>query len=136
MKRNYQAVLTFIVFSFTTAYAYAYDTTLAWDSNSDVDIVGYNLYVRNDTSGSYNLLDDLALDDIDPNNPQFMVTDMAGDVTYNFAVTAVNAAGLESGFSNQISVLNGQAILPSASSDNSGGGGGCFIVVAGKKRGE
>ncbi len=117
--------------SLMTAYAYAYDMTLAWDPNFEMDIVSYNLYVSADDSESYILVDELTLDDVDPNNPQFMVTNMESDVTYDFVVTAVNNTGLESDFSNEVTVLNGQALVPVGSSGGSdGGGGGCFISTS------
>ena len=114
-----------------TTCAHAYDMTLAWDPNSESDIVGYNLYVRVNNSGAYNLVDDINLNEIDSNHPQFLITDMESNVTYDFAVTALNDAGLESHFSNEVSVLNGQAIAPISVADGiSSGGGGCFIKTS------
>jgi hypothetical protein len=130
MKHLYHAILTTVIISLLAAHVHAYDMTLAWDPNSEMDIVKYNLYIRANSSGSFSLLDDLTLAEIDPDNPQFMVTDMESDVTYDFVVTAVNDAGVESYFSNDVSVLNGQALVPVESSGGSGGGGGCFISTS------
>lgn len=133
MKCLYHFGLTVFIVSLLTAYAHGYDMTLAWDPNSEMDIVGYNLYVRVNDSGSYSLVDDLTLNEIDSDDPQFMIIDMENNVTYDFAVTAVNNAGLESHFSNEVSVLNGQAMVPfsSSASGSGGSGGGCFIRVVG-----
>jgi fibronectin type 3 domain-containing protein len=131
MKRFYLSMLSVLIISSMAAYTYAYDMTLAWDPNSEMDIVSYNLYVRDDSSSSYSLFDELTIGEIDPDNPQFMVTDMESDVTYDFVVTAVNNVGSESSFSNEVSVLNGQAFLPVVSSGSSeAGGGGCFISTS------
>jgi hypothetical protein len=124
----YFKLLTIV--SLMVTCAHAYDMTLAWDPNSESDIVGYNLYVRVNDSDTYNLVDDINLNDIDSQNPEFLITDMESDVTYDFAVTALNNAGLESHFSNEVSVLNGQAIAPISVAQGDGigsGGGGCFI---------
>ena len=131
MTRLYRMILTVVMFFFMASYAYAYDMTLAWDPNLEMDIVSYNLYVSVDNSGSYSLVDEITLDEVDPDNPQFMVTDMESNVTYDFAVTAINSAGLESYFSNEVSVLNGQALAPVVSSGGSDvAGGGCFISAS------
>ena len=143
MKRFYHAILTVLIFSLMVAYAHAYDITLAWDPNTEIDLSGYNLYVRVNNSLLYSLFDELTLGEVDPDNPQFMATDMENDVTYDFVVTAVNNAGEESDFSNEVSVMNGEIIKEESIIDNvstvagqaytgdsSGSGGGCFILTA------
>ena len=96
MKRRYYAILTVLIFSLMAAYTHAYDITLAWDPNTEIDLAGYNLYVRVNNSLSYSLFDELSLDEVDPDNPQFMATDMENNVNYDFVVTAVSNAGVES----------------------------------------
>jgi fibronectin type 3 domain-containing protein len=143
MKRRYHAILTVLIFSLMATSAFAYDITLAWDPNTEIDLAGYNLYVRVDNSLSYSFFDELTLDEVDPDNPQFMATDMENNVTYDFVVTAVNNAGEESDFSNEVSVMNGEIIKEEVIIDNvstvagqaytgnsSGSGGGCFILTA------
>jgi hypothetical protein len=110
--------------------AHGFDVTLAWDPNTEPDIVGYFLYSRHDLSSPYQQIEYFPLEKIDPDNPQHTVKDMEGGITYNFVVTAINSAGLESRFSNQITILNGQAILPLSTSSGSGGGGGCFLSTS------
>jgi hypothetical protein len=145
MKRFCYAISTVLTVSLLAAYAHAYDITLAWDPNAEPDVVGYNLYVRLNDS-EYSLLYGMTLDDIDPSNPQFMVTNLETDVAYDFVVTAENADGLESDFSNVVSVLNSEILheeignndvsvgnnqVYSDGGSDGGGGGGCFISVAG-----
>jgi fibronectin type 3 domain-containing protein len=67
--------------------------------------------------------------------------------TYFFAVTAINNDGLESDFSNEVSILNSEIVENVVINDNkdadsdqvytgnsSGGGGGCFILPANDPR--
>lgn len=122
------------------AGAHAYDVTLAWDPSAEMNIAGYNLYARVDNS-EYNLVFTLTLDEIDPVNPQFVVMDLEKEVAYDFVVTALDSDGLESDFSNEVSVLNSE-VISDVNNDtvgvvndqihaDGGGGGGCFISAAG-----
>ena len=135
MKRLYPAILTILIFLLMAVCALAYDVTLAWEPNTDPDIAGYILYIHQ--------VDYYSLDEIDPNNPQGAVNKLESGKTYFFAVTAINNDGLESDFSNQVSVMNGEIVdievingNKSADSaqvyagNSSGGGGGCFILIA------
>jgi fibronectin type 3 domain-containing protein len=129
-------------------YALAYDVTLAWDPNPELDLAGYILYTReNEPESNFHQIDYYSLDEIDPNNPQGAVNELESGKTYFFAVTAINNDGLESDFSNQVSVMNGEIVGGefingdmSADSDqvytgnSSGGGGGCFILTANDSR--
>ena len=54
------------------------------------------------------------------------MTAMQGGIMYHFVVTALSTEGFKSGFSNEVSVLNGQAIAPTASHS----GGGCFVMTS------
>jgi len=145
MKLFCHAISTVLTVSLLAAYAHAYDITLAWDPNAEPDVVGYNLYVRVNDS-EYSLLYGMTLDDIVPANPQFTVTNLETDVAYDFVVTAENADGLESDFSNVVSVLNSEILYEEIGNndvsvgnnqviDGDGGsgqgGGGCFISTTG-----
>ena len=148
MKRLYPAILTVLIFSLMAVYAHAYDVTLAWDPNTDPDLAGYILYTReNEPESNFHQVDYYSLDEIDPTNPQGAVNELESGKTYFFAVTAINNDGLESDFSNQVSVMNGEIVdgevitgNKSADSDqvytgnSSGGGGGCFILTANDHR--
>ena len=115
----------------------AYDVVLGWDSNTEADLEGYVLYVDAGGSNShyshYEYVDSYPLENIDPDNPASKITGLEADKPYYFVVTAYNTEGVESDFSEEICVMNGQACTPRMSSagGSSGGdwegGGGCFI---------
>ena len=74
--------------------ALAADVTLAWDPNSETDLAGYKVYYGT-ASGVFGA--PITLGKV----TTYTVTGLAPG-TYYFAVTAYNAAGLESGFSNEV----------------------------------
>jgi len=128
MKRFYIAITSVLIISILSSSAQGFEVALAWDPNTDPDIAGYILYSRKDGSGSsYSQVEDYSLDEIDPGSPQCTVTAMESGVTYHFVVTAVDNEGTESGFSNEVSVLNGQAFASALNSDR---GSGCFVSTA------
>ena len=142
MKRLCYAILTVLIFSLVAAYAHAYDITLAWDPNTEPELAGYILYTReNEPESNFHQVDYYSLDEIDPNNPQGSVNELENSKTYFFAVTAINNDGLESNFSNQVSVMNGEIVDDVVINDNvsagndqvytgNSSGGGCFILTA------
>jgi len=88
------SLLSLLVF---TIPALAGDVTLAWDPNTETDLAGYKLYIgtASRTYGPPILLGKVTT---------YTVTNLAPG-TYYFAVTAYNTAGLESGFSNEVSAV-------------------------------
>lgn len=142
MKRLCHAILTVLIFSLVAAYAHAYDITLAWDPNTEPELAGYILYTReNEPESNFHQVDYYSLDEIDPNNPQGSVNELESSKTYFFAITAINNDGLESNFSNQVSVMNGEIVDDVVINDNvsagndqvytgNSSGGGCFILTA------
>src|SRR5688572_13367984 len=74
----------------------AADVTLTWDANTEPGVAGYNLYAGV-TSGGYGSFVSVG------NQTSYTVTGLANG-TFYFAVTAYNAYGVESGFSNELSV--------------------------------
>lgn len=142
MKRLCHAILTVLIFSLVAAYAHAYDITLAWDPNTELELAGYILYTReNEPESNFHQVDYYSLDEIDPNNPQGSVNELESSKTYFFAITAINNDGLESNFSNQVSVMNGEIVDDVVINDNvsagndqvytgNSSGGGCFILTA------
>jgi hypothetical protein len=75
----------------------------------------------------------------------YTATELLENVKYCFVLTAYNSDGYESGFSNEVCVLNGQdeiinppqygnntAVSPTQG-ESGGGGGGCFISISGEK---
>ncbi|MHB1309158.1 MAG: putative Ig domain-containing protein, partial [Limisphaerales bacterium] len=73
----------------------AADVTLAWDANTEADVVGYRLHFGT-TSGSYTQQLDVG------NATTGTVGGLDAGRIYFFAATAVNATGAESDFSNEI----------------------------------
>ena len=85
--------------------------TLAWDPNTEPDLAGYILYTReNEPESIFHQVDYYSLDEIDPHNPQVAVNELKSGKTYFFVVTAINNDGLESDFSNQVSILNSEIV--------------------------
>jgi len=71
------------------------DVTLQWDPNPETDVVGYKVYYGT-SSRTYSSPVPLGL------QTTYTVAGLASG-TYYFAVTAFNASGLESAFSNEVS---------------------------------
>ena len=74
---------------------FAADVTLQWDPNSESDLAGYKIYFGT-ASGVYGTPITIGT------QTSVTVTGLAPG-TYFFAVTAFTTAGLESGFSNEVS---------------------------------
>jgi hypothetical protein len=80
--------------------------TLAWDTDTDPTVVGYNLdYGTSSTS--------LTQTQNVGNVTTATVSGLTPGVTYYFAVTAYNAAGVNSAYSNQVSFTPTAAVTPS-----------------------
>jgi len=131
MRRFFLASISVLIISTLYAPAQGFEVTLAWDPNQEPDLIGYNVYV-NDVSydPSYYQLDTVSLDEIDPDNPMYTATELKENLQYCFVVSACNSEGFESGFSNEVCVLNGQQVVLSMSQNSGGGGGGCFIKIS------
>jgi hypothetical protein len=140
------AGILFPIIIVLSTIAHAYDVTLAWDPNDEPDLAGYTLYVNEDGSGPpYYQLDAVSLDEIEPDNPMYTATELRENIQYCFVLTAYNTDNFESGFSNEVCVLNGQDdtvnlsqngqdyVVSFSQGESSGGGGGCFISVLSEK---
>jgi len=75
------------------------DVVLQWDPNSESDLAGYKVYYGT-ASGTYGTPITIGT------QVSYTFTQLAPG-TYYFAVTAYNTAGLESGFSNEVSAVVG-----------------------------
>jgi len=122
--------------------------TLGWDPSSNGDVQGYGIYYTTGPAGPpYDLFGYVAKEELDDAGaPAFIVSGLHQGTTYRFAVTAYDADGNESRYSNQVcaelgdtlvrcaAVVTGDASPRSASAADSGGGGGggggCFIGAA------
>ncbi len=79
--------------------------TLAWDPSPDPDVVNYNIYYGTN-SRAYQVLVHVG------NLTNATVSGLARGVTYYFTATALDSAGLESDYSNEVSY--GVPALPPA----------------------
>jgi hypothetical protein len=75
--------------------AMATDVSLAWDASASADVTGYKIYVGT-ASGTYDAPTTIG------NLTSYTVTGLSSG-TYYFSVTAYDASGNESGFSNEVS---------------------------------
>jgi hypothetical protein len=100
--------------------------TLAWAPNTETDLAGYKLYYGS-VSGTFNGTGlaqgnspiTLSLAKLgDARNPRFVLTGLSPNQSYQFAVTAYNQSGKESGFSNTLIVTTAAQL----SSTTSGSG--------------
>jgi hypothetical protein len=79
--------------------------TLAWDRNTETNVAGYRLYQGTLTRVYTNVLNT-------GNATTASVTNLVGGVTYYFAVTAFNTAGLESDYSSEITFTTTNIVTP------------------------
>jgi hypothetical protein len=132
-KKHLQAVCTFfgaglffLISLCCTELALAGDVTLGWDPNSEPDLEGYGVYFRKGAPGPpYNLFGYITADDLrNHRKPVFTVDGLEKGARYYFAITAYDASGHESSFSNSVCAEIGDVIAPCSSSGGGGGGGG------------
>jgi len=123
-----------VIIFFTYGISSAAEVTLAWDANTETDLMGYKIYYDTSPGNPYYgtnadqgispitvLLNDLD----DQHNPKFTLTGLSDSGDYYFALTAFDNENLESGFSNEASTAEGNN-----GSGGSSGGGGCFTVTS------
>ncbi len=130
---------------FSHVAAYGDQVTLAWDPSDGSGITGYRLYYGTQSDNFSSFVDV-------GNQTSGTITGLQEGVTYYVAVTAYDAQGAESAYSNQVdfSIQSGAAATSSQNSsgsttadsagsagstagsltDTGGGGGGCFIATA------
>lgn len=82
----------------------SYKVKLAWNASISKDVTGYRIHYGT-TSGTYTTSIVLG------NVTSTTVSGLAEGATYHFAVSAFNAAGLESGVSNEVNFMPGQLAL-------------------------
>ena len=70
--------------------------TLTWDPSTSTNVAGYKVYMGT-ASGTYS--SSITVE----STTNYTVSDLAVGSTYYFAVTAYNASGIESSFSNEVS---------------------------------
>ncbi len=127
------AALLILLILLLPSMAIARDVTLAWDPNTDSDVVGYRLYAR-ERGETYDYSDH----EWQGSAAQCTVTGFDEYESYYFVVRAYDRDGNESGDSNEVYLASQLDDGGSDSSDNAlesggdskstgGGGGGCFI---------
>ncbi len=91
---------------------------LAWDANQDADLAGYRVYVADPPEIPADWTEDQAAVVVwpymmkDPDHPGMTLEGLAPDRSYCFSVTAFNAAGEESDFSNTVRTIPLETQLP------------------------
>lgn len=79
-----------------------FSVTLQWDANTEIDLAGYKVYYGT-ASRAYGLPIAVGL------VTSYQVKGLTTPGVYYFAVTAINAAGQESEFSNEVTMLIAKA---------------------------
>jgi hypothetical protein len=100
--------LLIILLTISLSAARAASVELEWDPNTDPQLAGYKIY-WGPSSGNYTSSKKVG------NTTVYTVTGLNEGQTYYFAATAYDAAGTESGFSNQVSYR-----IPLSDSDGDG----------------
>ena len=80
--------------------AHAADVTLTWDPNTETDLVGYRLYQKQDSA----VPPFTRVQEIPKGTQTATVQNLDGTHSYSLAVTAYNTAGLESAYSNVVTI--------------------------------
>jgi hypothetical protein len=90
---------TMVATSGTGTAAVAHSVTLSWVASTSSTVVGYNIYRGSVSGGPYTMMNSSP-------NAGLTYTDMtvAAGQTYYYVVTAVDASGTESAFSNEVAV--------------------------------
>jgi uncharacterized membrane protein YgcG len=156
MKERYGRVSVlmsgFLAFAgciFCACPALSADMTIAWDPNSEPDVSAYGIYMRKGSEGPpYDFLGYVGIEEIDPDNPSYVVTGLEEGAVYYLVVTALDSEGYESIYSNSTCAKIEGTVKPctdsgggdtppsgggggsgGGGSSGGGGGGGCFIGV-------
>jgi hypothetical protein len=126
-------ILAFFPVVFSADFATAGEITLAWDANTEPNLIGYNIYY--DTSSGHPYLGTGAdqgtspitvmIEDLeDPGNPEYTITGLNDEEDYYFAATAFSIENQESALSNEVYTAD------ATTNSTFDGSEGCFIGVA------
>ncbi|MGD9274781.1 MAG: MopE-related protein, partial [Desulfobacterales bacterium] len=110
-----------LIFSISVETGYSANLTLAWDANSEPDLIGYRLYCG-ESSGNYTVNHDITSND--PNLPPpttYEFTGLEEGIKYYFAAKAISQTG-ESAYSQEISYTVPAASVDPQDIDNDGDG--------------
>ena len=103
--------------------ALAADVKLQWDPNTETDLAGYRLYQKTDSAEP----PFTKIQDIPKGTQTANVTGLDSSHSYSFAVTAYNTAGLESAYSNIVTVS--EQLPPTVAIDTQYSNGTTTIVA-------
>jgi fibronectin type 3 domain-containing protein len=114
MSKKIVRYLTFIGFAVPWLTSLGHAVTLEWDPNPETNVVGYRVYWGL-ASGNYAWSDGVSAP-----STTLTISNLQGNREYFFAVTAVDADGLESDFSDEVSAVirNSENSAPVAVSDS------------------
>ena len=84
--------------NFTASQQAAHSVQLNWQASVSPNVVGYNIYRGTMDGGPYNRVNAMLVTPL-----SFLDSSVAGSTTYYYVSTAVNSAGVESDYSNQVS---------------------------------
>jgi hypothetical protein len=101
------------------------DITLKWAPNNDPDLAGYKVFYREEGQ-SYNYNEPYW----ESTEPECTIYDLDNTKTYYFVVRAFDIDGNTSDNSNEVALVDGEAVNFTDDGGGSGGGGGCFIATA------
>jgi hypothetical protein len=101
IKSHRYAFIGIFILCCNCLQAFSGDVSLAWDPSVSEGVTGYKVYFGS-SSGDYGTPITI------PNQTSYTVADLPSG-TYYFAVTAFNATGDESGFSNEVSTIVGES---------------------------
>jgi hypothetical protein len=105
MSKKNPALFLFAAMFIPVAALSGADVTLAWDANTDSNLAGYKLYIGTSSRLYYTRI-------TVGNNTSYTARGLSIG-TYYFAVTAYDAGGVESGFSNEVvKAISSTSILP------------------------
>jgi len=85
-----------LTFQLLSGGAHAAQVTLAWNANTDPDLQAYKVY-SGTASRTYSCNSNVG------NSTNCTISDLTAGTTYYFAVTALDTAGNESGYSSEVS---------------------------------
>ena len=87
--RSYNFFIITVLFLIGAATANADDVVIAWEPNAESDLAGYKIYGSEGSPGPpYDLIEIVSLDDIDPDNPAWQISDLDDSSEYYFVVSA------------------------------------------------
>ena len=123
---SFSLLILLSIFSPLPQSAQAAQVTLAWDPNSEPDLLGYIVHYGT-VSRNYQVHMDVG------NNTQAAISNLQDGGTYYIAVTALDSSANESGYSNEVvysaPLACSFSITPSSQSFTSSGGSGTVGVT-------